>query len=148
MLLKNRCTILPIAPIPLCGIPDADVVVSLYDLTLWLDSSPNYCLTRYNYGIRDLPTSSGSTVYICHLLLWQTVLAHLYKSVLCQAIPKTRPFSLSEFFIPILSEAPKTLLVFLLLEKLSTKFSRLLYTKPNLSCGLVIGSTPYMQRDG
>jgi hypothetical protein len=40
---KNTVSCIPIAP-PLCGIPDADTVRSLYDYTLWLDSLPDYGL--------------------------------------------------------------------------------------------------------
>ncbi len=38
---KGKTTTLPIAPTRLCGIPDPDSVRSLFDFTLWLDSTPN-----------------------------------------------------------------------------------------------------------
>ncbi len=48
---KGKTTTLPIAPTPLCGIPDPDSVRSLFDFTLWLDSTPNQ-------AIRDCISSS------------------------------------------------------------------------------------------
>jgi hypothetical protein len=45
---KNTVSCIPIAPPPLCGIPVADTVCSLYDYTLWLDSLPEYGLLGYN----------------------------------------------------------------------------------------------------
>ncbi len=62
---KSKTITLPIAPTPLCGIPDPDSVRSLFDFTLWLDSTPNYCLGRYNQAIRDcisISVSEGSGV--------------------------------------------------------------------------------------
>ena len=44
---KNTVSCISIAPPPLCGIPDADTVRSLYDYTLWLDSLPEYGLLGY-----------------------------------------------------------------------------------------------------
>jgi hypothetical protein len=57
---KSKTITLPIAPTPLCGIPDPDSVRSLFDSTLWLDSTPNYCLGRYNQAVRDCISSSVS----------------------------------------------------------------------------------------
>ena len=51
---KHTVTCIPIAPPPLCGIPDADTVRSLYDYTLWLDSLPDYGLLSYNSALRQL----------------------------------------------------------------------------------------------
>ncbi len=51
---KHTVTCIPIAPPPLCGIPNADTVRSLYDYTLWLDSLPDYGLLSYNSALRQL----------------------------------------------------------------------------------------------
>jgi hypothetical protein len=55
---KSKTITLPIAPTPLCGIPDPDTVRSLFDLTLWLGSTPSYCLSRYNQALWDCISSS------------------------------------------------------------------------------------------
>jgi hypothetical protein len=64
---KDKCVTIPIAPTPLCGILDADCVRNLFDLTLWLDSTPGYCLGRYNQVVRDsLALPIGSTDGVTH----------------------------------------------------------------------------------
>ncbi len=50
---KNSVSVIPIAP-PLCGIPDAETVQSLYDYTLWLDSLPDYGLLGYNAVLHQI----------------------------------------------------------------------------------------------
>jgi hypothetical protein len=37
---KGSVTVMPFAPPPLCGISDPETVRSLFDLSLWLDSTP------------------------------------------------------------------------------------------------------------
>jgi hypothetical protein len=39
---KGTVTVLPFAPPPLCGISDPETIRSLFDLSLWLDSTPGY----------------------------------------------------------------------------------------------------------
>ncbi len=51
---RNTISCIHIASPPLCGIPDADTVRSLYDYTLWLDSLPDYGLLGYNSVLRKI----------------------------------------------------------------------------------------------
>jgi hypothetical protein len=64
---KNKIVTLPIAPPPLCGIPDPDTVRSLFDLSLCLDSTPSYCLSRYSQALRDcISNSAGEGAGVTH----------------------------------------------------------------------------------
>jgi hypothetical protein len=134
---KGKITTLPIAPTPLCGIPDPDSVRSLFDFTLWLDSTPNYCLSRYNQAIRDCITSSsaegsGVTHYP----------SRLHLPISTDDFPKKRfeRQGRTDFpgSIPALSDAAEPALIFTLLTELSSKFKLELDSEPALSRGLTI----------
>jgi hypothetical protein len=64
---KHTVTCIPIAPPPLCGIPDGDTVRSLYDYTLWLDSLPDYGLLSYNSALRQIQVNT-KTESVNHVL--------------------------------------------------------------------------------
>jgi hypothetical protein len=58
---KGAVTVLPFAPPPLCGISDPETIRSLFDLSHWLDSTPGYCLTKYNAALRAMLSSLRPT---------------------------------------------------------------------------------------
>ncbi len=58
---KGSVTVLPFAPPPLCGISDPETIRSLFDLSLWLDSTPGYCLAKYNTALRTMLSSLRPT---------------------------------------------------------------------------------------
>jgi hypothetical protein len=134
---KDKCVTIPIAPTPLCGIPDANCVRDLFDLTLWLDSTPGYCLGRYNQVVRDsLALPTGGTVGVTHYP------GRIYLPANTCEFTKNRferqgrtnfPGS-----IPPLSEISEPALIYTLLTELSSKFKLGLDTEPNLSRRLVL----------
>jgi hypothetical protein len=134
---KGKTTTLPITPTPLCGIPDPDSVRSLIDFTLWLNSTPNYCLGRYNQAIRDCISGSVSE--------GSGVTHHpgrLYLPVTTDDFP-TKRFKRpghADFpgSIPPLSAAAEPALIFTLLTELSSKFKLKLDSEPVLSRELTI----------
>jgi hypothetical protein len=75
---KNTVTVIPIAPPPLCGIPDADTVWSLYDYTLWLDNLPDYCLSHYNSVLHQVLVNS-KTEGVNHVPGRAVILSYLYE---------------------------------------------------------------------
>ncbi len=80
---KNTISCIPIAPPPLCGIPDADTVRSLYDYTLWLDSLPDYGLLGYNSVLRQIlvNTKTESVSHVPGRLLLHTGLHSFEKKL-------------------------------------------------------------------
>jgi hypothetical protein len=136
-LFKGKTTTLPVAPTPLCGIPDPDSVRSLFDLTLWLDSTPNYRLVRYNQAIRDcisgsVSEGSGVSHHPGRLYLPVTTDEFLTKRF-------ERPCR-DEFpgSIPPLSAAAEPALIYILLTELSSKFKLELDSEPALSRELTL----------
>jgi uncharacterized membrane protein YgcG len=137
---KGKITTLPIAPTPLCGIPDPDSVRSLFDFTLWLDSTPNYCLSRYNQAIRDcISSSSAEGSGVSHHP------SRLHLPISTDDFPKKRfeRQGRTDFpgSIPALSDAAEPALIYTLLTELSSKFKLELDSEPALSRGLTISPT-------
>jgi hypothetical protein len=134
---KGKSTTLPIAPSPLCGIPDADCVRSLFDLTLWLDSTPSYCLGRYNQAVRDCISGySSDDRGVTHYP------ARLYLPATTDDFPKNRferP-GRSEFpgSIPAIPASAEPALYYTLLTELSSKFKLELDSEPILSRDLTL----------
>ncbi len=131
---KDKCVTIPIAPTPLCGISDADCVRNLFDLSLWLDSTPGYCLGRYNQVVGDsLSLPNGSTNSVTHYP------GRLYLPT------NTTEFATNRFerqgrinfpgSIPPLSENAEPALIYTLLTELSSKYKLGLDTEPNLPGG-------------
>jgi hypothetical protein len=116
---KDKCVTIPIAlqSTPLCGIPDADCVRNLFDLSLWLDSTPGYCLGRYNQVVGD--TSEFAT--------------NRFERQGRINFPGS---------IPPLSENAEPALIYTLLTELSSKYKLGLDTEPNLSRRLVLTPAP------
>jgi len=127
---KNSVTVIPIAPPPLCGIPDAETVRSLYDYTLWLDGLPDYSLMGYNAVLRQIlvntkaePVSHvpGRVVLITSLYEFDK---KLFERQGWQGLPSS---------VPPLSPQEEKALLTPLLEGLSTQFRMNIDTLPNLS---------------
>ncbi|MFO0007169.1 MAG: hypothetical protein ACK559_39255, partial [bacterium] len=117
---KGKIVTLPVAPPPLCGIPDPDTVRSLFDLSLWLDSTPSYCLSRYNQALRDCISNSaregsGVTHFPGRLHLPATTDEFLAKRF---ERPGRADFPGS---IPALSATAEAALIYTLLSELSSK---------------------------
>ncbi len=129
-------------PPPLCGIPDADTVRSLYDYTLWLDSLPDYGLIRYNSALRQLlvNTKTESVNHVPGRVFLQTSLYEFELKVFERQGWHGLPGS-----VPPLSPQDEKALLTPLLEGLSTLFKLNVDTLPNLSRDPTIfppGSTP------
>jgi uncharacterized membrane protein YgcG len=127
---KGSVTCIPIAPPPLCGIPDAETVRSLYDYSLWLDGLPDYGLLRYNSALRQLLVNT-KTETVNHLpgrVFMQSSLYEFEPKVFERqgwlGLPGT---------VPPLSPTEEKALLTPLLEGLSTLFKLNLDTLPNLS---------------
>jgi hypothetical protein len=134
---KSKVITLPIAPTPLCGIPDPDTVRSLFDLSLWLDSTPSYCLSRYNQALRDCISNSaregtGVTHFSGRLYLPATTDEFLAKRF---ERPGRADFPGS---IPALSATAESALIYTLLTELSSKFKLELDSEPALSRELTL----------
>jgi hypothetical protein len=138
---KDKCVTIPIAPTPLCGIPDADCVRNLFDLTLWLDSTPGYCLGRYNQVVRDsLALPIGSTDSVTHYPGRLYLPANTYEFTTNRFERQGRvnfPGS-----IPPLSENAEPALIYTLLTELSSKYKLGMDTELNLSRRLVLTPAP------
>ncbi len=126
---------------PLCGIPEADCVRNLFDFSLWLRSTPGYCLGRYNQVVRDsLSLPNGSTDGVTHYP------SRLYLPA------NTSEFATNRFerqgrtnfpgSIPPLSEISEPAFIYTLLTELSSKYKLGLDTEPNLSRRLVLTPPP------
>ncbi len=133
---QNHHFFLPIAPTPLCGIPDADSVRSLFDFTLWLDSTPNHCLGRYNWDWDCISSSvseaSGVTHYPGRLYLLVTTYDFLTNRF---ERPGHVDFPGS---IPSLSATAEPALIYTFLTELSSKFKLELDSEPVLSRELTL----------
>ncbi len=135
---KNTITCIPIAPPPLCGIPDADTVRSLYDYTLWLDSLPDYGLLGYNSVLRQIlvNTKTESVSHVAGRLYLHTTLHGFENKLFERQGWEGLPGS-----VPPLSPQDEKSLISPLLEGLNTLFKMNLDTLPNLSRDTVIFPT-------
>jgi hypothetical protein len=127
---KNTVSSIPLAPPPLCGIPDADTVRSLYDYTLWLDSLPEYGLLGYNAVLRQILVNTRSDP-INHVPGRVVLLTSLYgfeKKLFERQGWQGLPGS-----VPPLSPQDEEALLTPALEGLSTQFRMNIDTLPNLS---------------
>jgi hypothetical protein len=127
---KSTVNCIPIAPPPLCGIPDSDTVRSLYDYTLWLDSLPDYGFLGYNSALRQLLVNA-KTDTVSHVptrIFLQTSLYVFEKKLFERQGWQGLPGS-----VPPLSLQEESSLLTPLLEGLSTLFRLNLDTHPNLS---------------
>jgi hypothetical protein len=139
---KHTVTCIPITPPPLCGIPDADTVRSLYDYTLWLDSLPDYGLLSYNSALLQIlvNTKTESVNHVPGRVFLHTTL-HGFENKLFErqgwhGLPGT---------VPPLSPLDEKTLITPLLEGLITQFRLGMDTLPNLSRDATIfppGSAP------
>jgi hypothetical protein len=127
---KSAITVIPIAPPPLCGIPDADTVRSLYDYTLWLDNLPDYCLSHYNSVLRQVLVNT-KTEGVNHVPGRAVILSSLYEFE-PRLFERQGWHGLPGSVPPLSSQDEKSLLT-PLLEGLSTHFKLNLDTLPNLS---------------
>ncbi len=135
-------------PPPLCGIPDANTVRSLYDYSLWLDSLPDYGLTHYNSVLRQVLVNI-KTESVNHVPGRAVILTSLY-------VFETRLFERQGWHglpgsVPPLSPQDEKSLLTPLLEGLSTHFKLNLDTLPNLSRDPSIsppGSAPAIEDTG
>jgi hypothetical protein len=117
-------------PPPLCGIPDADTVRSLYDYTLWLDSLPDYGLLGYNAVLRQIlvNTKADPINHVPGRLVLFTSLYDFEKKLFERQGWQGLPGS-----VPPLSPQDEKALLTPLLKGLSTRFRMNIDTLPNLS---------------
>jgi hypothetical protein len=127
---KNTVSCIPIAPPPLCGIPDAHTVRSLYDYTLWLDSLPEYGLLGYKAVLRQIlvNTRTNPINHVPGRVFLRTSLFGFEKTLFERQRWQGLPGS-----VPPLSPQDEKALLTPLLEGLSTLFQMNIDTLPNLS---------------
>jgi hypothetical protein len=139
---KGAVTVLPFAPPPLCGISDPETIRSLFDLSHWLDSTPGYCLTKYNAALRAMLSSLRPTaVFFPGITFLPTTTSEFTKKLF-----ERMGISLPGSICPISTDDEQKL-VYPLLAELCTKFKLSMDTLPNLSRDLVITPRPACQED-
>ena len=123
-------TVVPFAPMPLCGLSDPAAIRALYDLTLWLDSLSDNCLSDYNCMIRALLTAerSDTAVHYSEPVFLPTSLFDFTAKRFIRQGWQGLPTSVA----PLVSEKEGSLLS-PLLTGLSTHFRIPLDPSPNLS---------------
>jgi hypothetical protein len=139
---KGSVTAVPFAPPPLCGIPDPETVRSLFDLTHWLDSTPGYCLSKYNAALRAMLSSLRPTAVFFPGRTFLPTTTSEFTKKLFERVGLTVPGSIS----PISSDDEQKL-IYPLLAELCTRFKLSMDTLPNLSRDMVITPRVAHQED-
>jgi hypothetical protein len=128
----------PLHQPPLCGIPDAGTVRSLYDYTLLVDSLPDYGLLGYNSVLHKIlvNTKTETVNYVQERVFLHTSLygfeSKLFKRQGWQGLLGS---------VPPLSQQDEKALITPLFEGLRTLFKMNLDTLPNLSRDTAIFNT-------
>jgi len=130
---KGAATVVPFAPPPLCGISDPETIRSLFDLTHWLDSTPGYCLTKYNAALRAMLSSLRPTAVFFPSRTFLPSTTSEFTKKFFERVGITLPGSISA-----ISSDDEQKLVYPLLAELCTKFKLSMDTFPNLSLDLVV----------
>jgi hypothetical protein len=131
-----------VSPPSLCGISDPETIRSLFDLSHWLDSTPGYCLTKYNAALRAMISSLRPTAVFFPGSTFLPTSTSKFTKKLFERVG----ISLPDSICPISTDDEQKL-VYPLLAELCTKFKLSMDTLRNLSRDLAITPRPARQED-